>query len=98
MVLAGTSVFFMIMSALLLVSLGRVQIIGLVSNDWSLGQIIAVAIWAPIVFRWLYWALCESQIIYEEVVRLTNLPSSQIHHTSTRIGSSSSSDFQLFQA
>lgn len=29
-------------------------------NEWNLGQLITVTIWAPPIVKYLYWSLCES--------------------------------------
>lgn len=35
--------------------------VNLDASDWNFGQIIAVSIWAPPMFKYLYWSLCESR-------------------------------------
>lgn len=32
----------------------------LVPNEWNLGQVMAVTIWAPPIVKYFYWSLCES--------------------------------------
>lgn len=45
----------------------------LVPNDWNLGQVIAVAIWAPPILKYFYWSLCEYRSRHILCSRLTDL-------------------------
>jgi hypothetical protein len=51
---------FFNVSYILLVTARNLPTINL--NSWSFGQIIAVTIWAPIISKYLYWALCMSSL------------------------------------
>lgn len=40
--------------------MARVKALGIINdNHWGIGQIIAVAIWVPIVVRYVYWMICK---------------------------------------